>query len=467
MGWLWVSLSSLSADTAGQLDVFGHDGDPLGVDGAQVGVLEQADQVRLAGLLQSHDSGALEAQVGLEVLSDFSHQALEGQLADQQLGGFLVATDLSQSHGTGPVTVRLLHSAGGRGALTSCLGGQLLPGGFASGGLTGVSLCSQFKQYNSRREQRLYKGTAGVRNMLIIENGWLLKEPFVDLSQISLMTAHFFLGAAFFALGFATFAGDFLTAGAFFTTFLGLFAAFLTTFFGLLATFFGLLVAFLGLLGAAFMAAAGFFAFLGDFFPAAGFLAAAARAFLMADRDTPLRSLDAATALTMRSLTLGPAAFGLETFFLAALAGAAAGGTSAIFCSSFLFLLTPTRVTASRITFSRKTFSTPGLLVDQTGDTLHSATASQTADSWLGDSLDVITENFTVTLGASFAESLSSFSSSTHFQSCWVGSLRTNDSMQFDRQGAVQTSDSAELQGKVLCDQVIIVKHHHHVHLKL
>uniref|UniRef100_A0A671TM75 Core Histone H2A/H2B/H3 domain-containing protein n=1 Tax=Sparus aurata TaxID=8175 RepID=A0A671TM75_SPAAU len=97
-------LSALSADAAGQLDVFGHDGDPLGVDGAQVGVLEETDQVSLAGLLQSHDSGALEAQVGLEVLSDFSDQALEGQLADEQLGGFLVATDLSESHGTGPVT---------------------------------------------------------------------------------------------------------------------------------------------------------------------------------------------------------------------------------------------------------------------------------------------------------------------------------------------------------------------------
>ena len=58
---------------------------------------------------------------------------------------------------------------------------------------------------------------------------------------------------------------------------------------------------------------------------------------------------------------------------------------------------------------------TAGLLVDQTGDTLHSAAASQTADGGLGDALDVITEHFAVTLSASFAESLSSFSSSTHF----------------------------------------------------
>uniref|UniRef100_A0A8D3DG34 Si:ch211-113a14.27 n=1 Tax=Scophthalmus maximus TaxID=52904 RepID=A0A8D3DG34_SCOMX len=130
------TLRSLPADAAGQLDVFGHDGDPLGVDGAQVGVLEQADQVSLAGLLQSHDGGALEAQVGLEVLGDLSHQALEGQLADQQLGGLLVAADLPQRHGTGPVAVRLLHAAGGRRALAGSLGGELLPGSFSSGGLT-------------------------------------------------------------------------------------------------------------------------------------------------------------------------------------------------------------------------------------------------------------------------------------------------------------------------------------------
>jgi len=61
------------------LDVLGHDGDSLGVDGAQVGVLEETDQVSLAGLLQSHDSRALEAQIRLEVLDDFTHQTLKGQ----------------------------------------------------------------------------------------------------------------------------------------------------------------------------------------------------------------------------------------------------------------------------------------------------------------------------------------------------------------------------------------------------
>ena len=132
-----IHLSSLSADTASKLDVLGHDGDTLGVDGAQVGVLEQTDQVSLAGLLQSHDGGALEAQIGLEVLSDLTHKTLEWQLADEKLGGFLVTTDLTQSDGSGPVTVGLLDTSGGRGALASGLGGELLPRGLASGGLTG------------------------------------------------------------------------------------------------------------------------------------------------------------------------------------------------------------------------------------------------------------------------------------------------------------------------------------------
>merc|ERR1719481_2318212 len=107
------------------------------MDGAQVGVLEEADEVGLGSLLQSHDSGRLEPQVGLEVLGDLTDQTLEGQLADEELSGLLVAPDLTESHGTGPVPVGLLDSTGGRGGLPGSLGGQLLPGGLASSGLTG------------------------------------------------------------------------------------------------------------------------------------------------------------------------------------------------------------------------------------------------------------------------------------------------------------------------------------------
>ncbi|CAH3022891.1 unnamed protein product [Porites evermanni] len=80
-----ILLCSFSSDSAGQLNVLGHDGDALGVDGAQVGVFKQTNKVSLAGLLKSHYSRALESQIGLKILSDFSHKTLEGQLADQQL----------------------------------------------------------------------------------------------------------------------------------------------------------------------------------------------------------------------------------------------------------------------------------------------------------------------------------------------------------------------------------------------
>jgi len=135
-----LNLSSLSTDPPGELDVLGHDGDTLGVDGAQVGVLEQADQVSLAGLLKSSNSGRLEPEIGFEILSDFPHETLEGQLPDEELGGLLVTPDLPESDGAGPVPVRLLDSSGGGSRLPGSLGGQLLPGSFSSSRLTGSLL---------------------------------------------------------------------------------------------------------------------------------------------------------------------------------------------------------------------------------------------------------------------------------------------------------------------------------------
>ena len=63
-----------------------------------------------------------------------------------------------------------------------------------------------------------------------------------------------------------------------------------------------------------------------------------------------------------------------------------------------------------------------GLLIDEARDTLDSSTASQTPDGGLGDSLDVVSQHLTVTLGASLAESLSSFAASSH-----VAWLSVND----------------------------------------
>jgi hypothetical protein len=108
----WKRLRALTTEAAGELDVLALDGDTLGVDGAEVGVLEERDEVSLNGLLKSADGRGLEAEVRLEVLSDLTNKTLERQLADEELGRLLVATDLTESDGTGLVAVRLLDTSG-------------------------------------------------------------------------------------------------------------------------------------------------------------------------------------------------------------------------------------------------------------------------------------------------------------------------------------------------------------------
>ena len=110
------------------------------MDGAEVGVLEEADEVSLGRLLEGEDGGGLEPEVGLEVLGDLADEALEGELADEELGGLLVLADLAESDGTGPVAVGLLDATGGGGGLASRLGGELLAGGLASVDLRAVCL---------------------------------------------------------------------------------------------------------------------------------------------------------------------------------------------------------------------------------------------------------------------------------------------------------------------------------------
>ena len=128
-------LRSLATDAAGELDVLGHDGHTLGVDGGQVGVLEEADKVGLGGLLEGKHGAALEAEVRLEILGNLTHKALEGELADEELRRLLVAADLAKGHRARSVPVGLLDTAGGGRRLAGRLGGELLAGGLASRGL--------------------------------------------------------------------------------------------------------------------------------------------------------------------------------------------------------------------------------------------------------------------------------------------------------------------------------------------
>lgn len=130
------ALGSLATDSPGKLDILGHDCDTLGVDGTEICILKEPNKVSFCCLLQCQHCMALESQIGLEVLSDFSNKSLEGKFPDEELGTLLVLANFTKGDGSGTVSVWLLHSSGGWGRFTSSLSGELLPGSLASGGLT-------------------------------------------------------------------------------------------------------------------------------------------------------------------------------------------------------------------------------------------------------------------------------------------------------------------------------------------
>ena len=106
------------------MHILGHDGNTLSVDGAKIGIcdisqgivgmntLKQGDKVSLNGFLESTDGRRLESEIGLEILGNFPDETLEGELADQELGGLLVPPDLTKSHGTGAEAMGLLDTSG-------------------------------------------------------------------------------------------------------------------------------------------------------------------------------------------------------------------------------------------------------------------------------------------------------------------------------------------------------------------
>ena len=112
------------------------------MDCAQVGVLEKTNEVGLGGFLQGKNGRSLETEVGLEVLGDLTDETLEWELADEELGGLLVATDFAKGDRAWSVTVWLLDTTGGWGGFACCLGGELLAWGFASGRFTCGLFCA-------------------------------------------------------------------------------------------------------------------------------------------------------------------------------------------------------------------------------------------------------------------------------------------------------------------------------------
>jgi histone H3 len=78
------------------LNVLGHDGNTLGMNGAQVCILKHANKVSLRSLLVCKHCRALKTQVVIEYLSNLSYQTLEWRLANQKVSRLLVSPDLSK-----------------------------------------------------------------------------------------------------------------------------------------------------------------------------------------------------------------------------------------------------------------------------------------------------------------------------------------------------------------------------------
>ena len=75
------------------------------MDRAQICVFEQADHVGLACLLDCEHSLALESKIALVLCSNFPYEALERQLADEQLSRLLELANFTKSDcaGTEPM----------------------------------------------------------------------------------------------------------------------------------------------------------------------------------------------------------------------------------------------------------------------------------------------------------------------------------------------------------------------------
>jgi hypothetical protein len=131
-----LRLRSLTSDTTGQLDILGHDSDTLGVNGTQVGIFKESNEVGFGRLLKGQHGRSLETQIGFEILSNLTNQTLEGQLANQKIRRLLVPTNLTKSNSSGTVTMGLLDTSSGRSRFTCGLGGKLLTRSLASGGFT-------------------------------------------------------------------------------------------------------------------------------------------------------------------------------------------------------------------------------------------------------------------------------------------------------------------------------------------
>ena len=133
-----ICLVALATDPLGKLDILLHDCDTVSVDGAKVGVLEEANEVGFGGFLKGSDGAGLEPEITAESGGDFSNEPLEWKLPDEEISALLVLPDFSESDSTWAESVLLLGTLGvdDWGRLAGGLGTKGLPWGLTTSGLS-------------------------------------------------------------------------------------------------------------------------------------------------------------------------------------------------------------------------------------------------------------------------------------------------------------------------------------------
>jgi len=122
------------------------------VNRAEVGVLEQSNEVGFCSFLKRGNGATLKPQISLEVLRNFPHESLKRKLSDEKLGAFLVLPDFPQCHSPWTEPVRLLHTTGRRSGLPGSLRRQLLTWRLTTGGLASGLLGTSHVKEKIERE---------------------------------------------------------------------------------------------------------------------------------------------------------------------------------------------------------------------------------------------------------------------------------------------------------------------------
>ena len=102
---------TLPTDSSGQLYILWHDGYAFGMNGTEICVFKEPHEVGLGSFMEAQYGSGLKPQIGLVVLCDLLHQPLERCFSDEQVRRLLVFSNLPESHGSRPVSVRLLYTS--------------------------------------------------------------------------------------------------------------------------------------------------------------------------------------------------------------------------------------------------------------------------------------------------------------------------------------------------------------------